>query len=57
VYLAKKCWAMEDAHMWNPSSSSSSSKLFYCTKNHWRFFLEKELRASSAVLNIWSPPH
>jgi hypothetical protein len=33
VLLAKKCWAMEDAHMWTPSSSSSSSKAFYCTKN------------------------
>jgi hypothetical protein len=25
VFLGKKCWAMEDAHMWTPSSSSSSS--------------------------------
>jgi len=36
-FLGKKCWAMEDAHMWTPSSSSSSSsstssKLFIALK-------------------------
>ncbi len=36
VFLGKKCWAMEDAHMWTPSSSSSSSSKAFIALKTWK---------------------